>query len=80
MASIGCRDSPDVAMATDVIHLNARKALSSSLNCLICEQSIQRFATHDPERCIAGQLGNHRILQAPTEIHAADHLFHRGLQ
>ena len=67
-------------MTTDVIDLNAFQKFSPRLNGLVGEQLIQRFPAHDPEGCFAGELGDHRILQAPTEIHLTDHLLHRRLQ
>ena len=59
---------------------DAFKAISSRLNGLIREQLIELFPANNPERCIARQLGDHWILQAPAEIHLTDHLFHRRFQ
>ena len=54
--------------------------LCTSLNSVFGKKLIESFAAHDPERCISRQFGHHRILEAPTEIHLADHLLHRWFE
>ena len=48
--------------------------LCTSLNSVFGKKLIESFAAHDPERSIAGECCHHWILQAPAEIHFANHL------
>ena len=44
------------------------------------QKVVEHPAAHDPKGGITGQLGHHRILQAPGEPHLTNHLVNGGLQ
>jgi hypothetical protein len=61
-------------MTLDLIDGNTSAVLGSCSNGLFGKQLIEPLASNNPERSIAGECCHHWILQAPAEIHFANHL------